>query len=538
MRKKVIIFYLLLISLISLGFKLLVTDFSIPVNSDNLEYALFAVAHTNGDFSQSSHRGMGWSLFTSAFFGLINSENFLDYSITIKSLSIIIGISSIPMIYLIGRKYFDHRYSLVLASLFAFEPHLNYNSTLGLTEPIVILSILGTFYFVLNRNTRLIIFSLLLAGIAYWMRINGIWVFLVISLIYFIIQKKSWKFIGHYSIGVGVFLLIISPILIERNEEFGDPFYSVYKDTIFAGDFESMVSAIGTGERISVFDYVEKNGIFSFFNTYIIIGLFNTLTVTSSLTLPYLFLLIPFGILFSFRAFDQNTNFIKSNWIFILTSIGFLIFIMAIVPDRRFVLHLLPFLMIFYVITIQRVVEYGLSTFSFSRKQKDVFLIGVLLTIIILSTFVIIRYVPDSELENEKLEFSKFAIDNLDGVILREYGGTLDYVKYLAIEKSFKNYKIGSNILQNSDILLETNSSPKGETVYELIKDGEKYDLKYIISKQNPSSINPFMDELYYDYEKYHYIEKFFDSDDYDFKKLKIKIFEINYDKFNNLSDE
>ena len=43
--------------------------------------------------------------------------------------------------------------------------------------------------------------------------------------------------------------------------------------------------------------------------------------------------------------------------------------------------------------------------------------------------------------------------------------------------------------------------------------------------------------ELYYDYEKYHYIEKFFDSDDYDFKKLKIKVFEINYDKFNNLSD-
>ncbi len=198
MRKKVIIFYLLLISLISLGFKLLVTDFSIPVNSDNLEYALFAVAHTNGDFSQSSHRGMGWSLFTSAFFGLINSENFLDYSITIKSLSIIIGISSIPMIYLIGRKYFDHRYSLVLASLFAFEPHLNYNSTLGLTEPIVILSILGTFYFVLNRNTRLIIFSLLLAGIAYWMRINGIWVFLVISLIYFIIQKKILEI--HWSL--------------------------------------------------------------------------------------------------------------------------------------------------------------------------------------------------------------------------------------------------------------------------------------------------------------------------------------------------
>ena len=45
------------------------------------------------------------------------------------------------------------------------------------------------------------------------------------------------------------------------------------------------------------------------------------------------------------------------------------------------------------------------------------------------------------------------------------------------------------------------------------------------------------MDNLYYDYEKYDYIEKFFDSDEYGFKKLKIKVFEINYNKFNNLSD-
>lgn len=537
MLKKQIICYLILISLISFGFKILVSDFSTPVNSDNLEYALFAIAHTNNDFSQSSHRGMGWSVFTSAFFGLINSENFLDYSITIKSLSIMIGISSIPMIYLIGRKFFDDRYSLVLASLFAFEPHLNYNSTLGLTEPIFILSMLGAFYFILNKNTRLITISLLLAGIAYWMRLNGFWVFFAISIIYFIIQKKSWKFLGHYIIGIGVFLLIISPILVERNEEFGDPFYSVYKDTIFAGDYESLLSAIGTGEKISVFDYVEKNGIFAFFNTYIIVGLFNTLNVTSSLTLPYLFLLIPFGIIFSFRAFDQNTNFIKSNWILILTSIGFLVFTMAIVPDRRFVLHLLPILMIFSVIPMQRVVEYGLNTFSFSRKQKDIFLIGVIITIIILSTFVIIRYIPDSELENEKLEFSEFAIENLDGVILREYEGSLDYVQYLVIHESFKNYKINSDILDDSDIMFEINSAPKGETVYELIKDGEKYDLKYIISKENPGSINPFMDNLYYDYEKYDYIEKFFDSDEYGFEKLKIKVFEINYDKFNNLSD-
>ena len=538
MNNKQIIFYLILISLISLGFKLSVVDFSIPVNSDNLDYALNAIAHTDGDFSQSSHRGMGWSLFTSIFFGFINSENFLDYSNTIRILSMVIGISSIPIMYLIGRKFFEPRYSLVLASLFAFEPHLNYNSTLGMSEPILILAVIGAFYFILNQNTRFIIISLIMAGIVYWIRINGFWVFVVISIIYFLTQKKSRKFLANYGIAVAVFLLVISPVLIERNEEFGDPFYSLYKDTIFAGSYELVMKAIEDNEKISAFDYIENYGILSFVNNYILIGIYNTLTVTAGLTLPYLFILIPFGIFLSFRAFDQKSNFIKANWIFILTSIGLLTFIMSIIPEKRFVLYLLPFLMIFSVIPIQRVVEYGLATFSFSRKQKDIFLIGVLITIIIVSSILIIRYAPDSELEAEKLEFSKYALNNLHGVTLRDYEGSLDYVPYLLLSESTENRKINSSIIQNTYKQFEDTSGPIGTNIEELIADGKNYNLKYIISNETPGFLHPITDALYYNYEQYPYLKKIFDSSNQGFKKLKVKVFEIDYEKFNKLLNE
>ena len=538
MNNKQIIFSLILISLISLGFKLSVVDFSIPVNSDNLDYALNAIAHTDGDFSQSSHRGMGWSLFTSIFFGFINSENFLDYSNTIRILSMVVGISSIPMMYLIGRKFFDQRYSLVVASLFAFEPHLNYNSTLGMSEPILILAVIGAFYFILNQNTRFVIISLIMAGIVYWIRINGFWVFVVISIIYFLTQKKSRKFLANYGIAIAVFLLVITPVLIERNEEFGDPFYSVYKDTIFAGSYELMMKALEDNEKISAFDYIEKHGILSFVNNYILIGIYNTLAVTARLTLPYLFILIPFGILFSFRAFDQKSNFIKANWIFILSSMGFVIVIMAIIPEPRFVLYLLPFLIIFSVIPIQRVVEYGLDTFSFSRKQKDFFLIGVLITIIIVSSILIIRYAPDSELEAEKLEFSKYALNNLHGVTLQDYEGSLDYVPYLLLSESTENRKINSSIIQNTYKQFEDTSGPIGTNIEELIADGKNYNLKYIISNETPGFLHPFTDALYYNYEQYPYLKKIFDSSNQGFKKLKIKVFEIDYEKFNKLLNE
>ena len=537
MNKKIIICFLIIICLISLGLKLYLVDFSIPVNSDNFGYALNAIAHANGDFSQSSHRAMGWSIFVSPFFSLVNSDNFIDYSNTIRLLSIGVATFSIPMMYLVGRKFFDVRYSLLLTCLFAFEPHLNYNSGFGLSEPLFHLAIIGSFYFILNKNTRFVILSLFLAGIAYWIRINGVFVLIAITIIYFITLRKSPNLLRNYGFGIMLFLLVISPVLSERNEEFGDPFYSLYKNTIFSGTSELLYSALDKKTTYSAFDYIEENGVSSFIQTFILQGFYNSLKLISVLSLPYLFILIPFGILFSLRVFDQNPNYIKANWIFILTSLVSLIVVMAILPEKRHLLFMLPFLMIFSVIPIQRVTEYGLNTFSFSRKQKDIFMIGIIITIILLSSLFASRYV-DNILENEKLEFSEYALNNLQGVILRDWGGSLDYVSYLVNTESpekFKNYRIDSRIISDT---LKISGAPYGETLEELISDGEKFNLKYIIANKEQTPLHSFTDELYNNYNQHAYLKKIFDSDELGFKKLKIKVFEIDYEKFNKLLGE
>ena len=74
--KKHILLCLAIISSISIILKLYTMDFSNPVHSDPLGYTLAAISHFNGDFSQSSHRGIGWSIFVSFFFNFINSDNF------------------------------------------------------------------------------------------------------------------------------------------------------------------------------------------------------------------------------------------------------------------------------------------------------------------------------------------------------------------------------------------------------------------------------------------------------------------------------
>jgi len=541
--KKSVIISLVIISIISLGLKLYLTDFSIPVFSDNMAYTLDAVAHVNGDFSQRSDRGIGWSLFVYPFFSLVNSDNFLDYSNVIKAISISIATLSIIPVYLLGKKFFDEKYAIVVASLFAFEPHLNYNSGMGLSEPLFHLAIILSFYFVLNKNSKFIIPSLILAGCVWWIRFNGITVFIIISIIYLLTLRGSEKYWRHFGIGLVCFLIIVAPMLYERNEQFDDPFYFAYSKTVFAGTWDKSLSTDLKNVEFSANDYIEKHGVGSFLNNFFITGIFNIVSTLGKISFPYLFILIPFGIIFSFRAFDQDKRYIKANWIFILLSLGSMILTFSLFPDKRYIYFILPFFMIFSVIPIQRVVQYGLNTFSFNQKQKNIFLIIVIILIILLSCIFTLRYeISDNQLENEKINFAKYAIKNLQGTIQREYGSSLDYLHLQLInnpEGNFKNCKVEYN---KEFCGIDTSAMPKiitisGNSIKEIISNGQNFELEFIISNEKSEGPQSFMNDIYYNETNFPYLIKIFDSKEHGFEKLKFKVFRIDYESFNKILD-
>ena len=536
---KYIIASLVTIVSISIILKLYTIDFSFPIHSDSLAFGLAAISHTNGDFSQSSHRGIGWSVFVSIFYSFINSDNFLVYSNTIKILSLSIASSTIFLVYLLGRKFFSQKYSLVVATLFAFEPHLNYNSGFGLSEPLYHLAIIGAFYFIINKNTKFIIPSLLLAGAVWWIRFNGIIFLAVLLIIYFATKRNSPNFYRNLFLATLIFLALVSPMLSQRSDQFGDPFYFAYSQYIFTGSFEKAISIEYADTVTSAVDYIDENGFFSFIQTFIINGIYNILYVIWKISFPYLFILLPFGIIFSFKAFDQEKKTIFANWLFIILSLGSLIITFALIPEKRYLFYIYPFLIILCVIPIQRVTEYGLSTFSFTKKQKNVFLVLVLITVLALSIWFTLRYdQPDPILENEKYRFSEYAIKNFNGDSLREFGGSLDYMKLqyvLNSPESFKNCKVETTEMCNYDKnngYLRT-ITITGNSVEEIINKGENYNLKYIISNEQRNDFHGFIDDIYSNEEKYPYLTKIFDSTKEGFEKLKIKVFEIDYEKFN-----
>ena len=76
-----------------------------------------------------------------------------------------------------------------------------------------------------------------------------------------------------------------------------------------------------------------------------------------------------------------------------------------------------------------------------------------------------------------------------------------------------------------------------GKTIEELVTNGEARELKYIGILENGSYFYPFLNDLYNNEEKYPYMEKIFDSGEMNYKEFKIKVFEINYQKFHDLNN-
>ena len=543
--KKNIILFLIIIGIISLLFKLYTVDFSLPFRGDNLFYTLNALQYSQGDFFIPQKTNPGWPLFISSFLSLFNSDNFVDYSNLVRTLSLSIASFTILPMYLLARKFFDEKYSLLAVILFAFEPHLNYIAGRGVSEPLFILVIVFAFLFILDKRPKYIFLSFVLSGIFWWIRLEGFYLFLIISIIYLLTSRKSIKLIGNYGICIVIFLIVVSPMFVQRDMQYGDPFYVWYGENLFTQDYADLLSSPSDA---SFFNYIEEHGPLSFIDTFVLQGISNLSNGLINISYPYLFILLPFGILFSLRAFDQNKEYIKANWILVLTILAVLVIPFSLITDQRFLFVLLPFLLLFATIPIQRVTEYGLSTWSFNQNQKNIFLIIVILLVVILSGIFVHGYdkygygQSDTIKEHEKMEYARFLVDNLDGRML-DGGYVTEYVKtvkYTDTAELFKNYKSPRGKDPFPDTYTPGNLvmiREYGKTLEELISNGEKSGLKYIGISEDGADMLLFLDDVYSHEENYQYLIKISDSTAEGYQKLKVKVFRIDYETFHQNLD-
>ena len=104
---------LIFIILGSLIFKLYLIDFSVPETGDSWMYILRGIANSQGDYVETPEKTQGWNLFLSPFFLFLNSSNYLDYVNISRVLSLIISVITILPMFLLARKFFSEKYSIL-----------------------------------------------------------------------------------------------------------------------------------------------------------------------------------------------------------------------------------------------------------------------------------------------------------------------------------------------------------------------------------------------------------------------------------------
>ena len=132
-------------------------------------------------------------------------------------------------------------------------------------------------------------------------------------------MRKSKNYLRNFVICIAFFLIVFSPLFYQKDVQFGDPFFLSYTDSYFVDDYEQLYAENIHDERGGITQFIESRGLDVFLQQFVINGFILVIEGLIKILFPFLIILLPFGIIFSLRAFDQDSKRIRSNWILILS---------------------------------------------------------------------------------------------------------------------------------------------------------------------------------------------------------------------------
>ncbi len=480
------------IVLIGLIIRVYFTPWDLPTNSfDSVMFMIEGLEYSNGDFSGWANRFL-WPLFLALFYLMFNFENNFDYMNLLRILSITISICTIPIIYLIAKKYVSIKYAILSALFFAIEPNLIENSIFGMTEPLFILLGCISFYFIIHPNQRYNLMAFIFAGLAFDTRLNGI-VLLILLVSIFLINKNERK-ISKLGLGILIFFIISFPahFLLPLEQGFS-PFPII--ETIGIS-IEQNTSTYST--------YLDDSSSSLIFN-----AIKNEFLHIIRISIPFLIILVPIGIIYSMIKFD-----FKHKILFLVIGISLIIAIPQYVVSNEYrnLFFLIPFFCIFSGI--------GLEKITHNIPLKNIFLIMFFAGLILLSgNFLRERYDIDETVYLEKDGLGNYIANNLVGNITGDLR--------LEIIRNIPNIKASTYFTNNITSFYDPGKIIDSEDI--LVEYIIKNNINYlIIDKNEKQSHFPIFNKIILEKDSFVYLDETLNSRELDYMHLNIEIYEIN----------
>jgi len=479
---------------IGLGFRIYYFPHELPLVTDSLSYFSYStetvlLGHLPTTWTPINN---GWSMFLSFWFSVVNLENTLQYMQLQRFISLSLSALTVIPVYFLCRKFFDNKLALVGSSLFVFDPRIVLNSLLGITEPLfIILSTISLVLF-LKYGRKEIIFSLILASFCTIIRSEGIFLFLTLTILFFIKYKVSKEILKTYLPGAIIFLIILIPVMDYRIGITGT-------DGIFLRAVE------GTAQTVST---TNQEGIMKIFD-----GIELFVSYLGWIMIPGFIAFVPFGIIQFFRKRNKDTNFIIV--FLIVSSIPILYAYIVQAQDTRYLYVLYP---IFCVVSL-----FAIQSYISKSDKKNIILILLVIGILV-SSIVFYEYKKiDYEKEKELYEIGKITTEITSGINSHPTESRYTRVAQIPNEWPF--------VFHDDMYKIKIISTSGYENLENYILNSRN-SLTHIIVDDDPD-IPEFLKEVYLNEEKYEYLKKVFDSKNEGFKH-QMKIFEIDFQRFNS----
>ena len=486
-----------IICLVALVIRLYYIPYDVPITLDGFyDYFLRALdISILGHLPNHSSTHSGWSEFLSLFFMIFHSDNFIDYMNLQRIVSVVLSVITIVPIYFICKFFFNNYYSLIGATIFAFNSRIITNSTLGISEPLYILAITLGILFFLYSNKKIVYLSFGFFAWATIIRSEGAFMFVAFTIIYFLRFRKNRKDCILFLVALAVFLLVLSPFVYQRIQCCGN-------DGIIARGLGEISNYNSPGELD------DQNKINTYGPNWI-----NGIKLFGWSIIPIFIIFVPIGLITIFKQLKYP------NYLLVLVPTILAIPVMyavSIAPDTRYVYPIFPIFCVILLFGISWIVD----KFDHKKLVLSLIVIGIIMGSM---AFLEIKKIDYSG-ESEVYQVSRFVADNVDGINL---GPKID--KYLDVADMANRWPIKSTP-GNLKETFEVKQFTPGE-----IKTLDEFIIKYKDQKLTHIAVDGYTGSIFsevYDHEeKFPYLEKIYDSKEHGYK-YNLKLYKINYRDF------
>jgi len=496
---KLMIFYISVICLVSFLLRLYIFPYDVPITLDGAGYFWYATDMNilNQFPTNYNYPNNGWPVFLSSFYSLSNSNDFLDYMNLQRFLSVCISIIMIPLVFLLCKKFIPTNYSLIATAIFAFEPRMLLNSVLGITEQLFVLLVSCMLLFFFQKKSYFIYASFAAAAFCAIVRYEGILLIAPLSIAFFI-KYRERKSIIKYLIALAIFALIIIPTAYIRTESIGE---------------DGLVSHVSAGA--GYYQHIADSGDNGIENLIKLFekGFKNLIIYSGWISIPIFLFFVPLGIFIGIKNRNSDIGII---FLFAITLLIPLFYAYTRdLQETRYFLSLYPIFCIFSGFGIKKILEKS----NFKKKLTIIIISGI-----IVSSFLFIDYKKiDAKEEMNSYAIAKSITNVAEGT--NDLSHITKY--YSASVLSDQEYPI----LKEKSVILEPKivSLNKFETIKDVMVSGKESGLTHLIL--DGKNKKEFLNDIFFQSQNYPYLIEYTVPDS-NKSHLKIRIFEIDYEKF------